>query len=229
MPTIILPQKYTAKVVKKEQISPKVRWVQLTTDRPIDFAPGQYASFLINNNRRLLSFASLPTDLLIDFVVDISPGGVASQYVLNLKPGDTVQMLAPYGRFIVQTNHQRPYLFIATGAGIAPIRSQLKAILGRPATLIFGNHSEEYLLFADEWQELAEQLANFTFIPVLSEPSAAWAGERGLVTEAAPRQIPNLAEHDVYVCGSPAMIKDMLAVLAAHQVPLEHIHAEQFR
>lgn len=228
MPAVVLPQQYTGTVIRQEAISPKVRVLQLQPDRPIPFAAGQYASFLINNSRRPLSFASLPTDKLIDFVVDISPGGVASQCVQNLKPGDSVQMLAPYGRFIIQINHQRPYLFIATGVGIAPIRSQIKAVIGRTVTLVFGNHNEEYLLFPEEWRKLVEEQPNFTFIPVLSEPSEAWQGERGLVTEVTPRRIANLAECDVYVCGSPAMVKDTLAILQQHGVPSEYIHTEKF-
>lgn len=233
MPAVALPQQYTGTIVRQEAISPKVRWMQLTADRPIPFAPGQYASFLIDNNRRPLSFASLPTDKLIDFVVDVSPGGVASKFIANLKPNDEVKMLAPYGRFTLKTTHSRPYLFIATGAGIAPIRAQIKFLLAqekpRQLSLIFGNHHEEYLLFAEEWQKLAEQQKNFAFIPVLSEPSESWSGERGLVTEVVPRRVANFADYDVYVCGNPQMVKDTLAMLPGNGVPSVYIHTEQFR
>ena len=43
---------------------------------------------------------------------------------------------------------------------------------------------------------------------MLSEavPGEAWSGRRGLVHEAVMADYPDLSGHQVYVCGSPAMV-----------------------
>jgi NAD(P)H-flavin reductase len=48
----------------------------------------------------------------------------------------------------------------------------------------------------------------FRFIPVVSEPQPAdgWLGRTGLVHEAILADFPDLAGHEVYVCGSVRMV-----------------------
>ena len=53
----------------------------------------------------------------------------------SLKPGDTIQVMAPQGRFFVplEPQAQRHYLGIAGGSGITPILSIMKTVLGARA------------------------------------------------------------------------------------------------
>jgi CDP-4-dehydro-6-deoxyglucose reductase len=44
------------------------------------------------------------------------------------------------------------------------------------------------------------------FTPVLAEPEAGWTGAEGLVHEAVVEQVADLADHDVYMSGPPAMV-----------------------
>jgi NAD(P)H-flavin reductase len=50
---------------------------------------------------------------------------------------------------------------------------------------------------------------NFTFVPVLSEPAPEdhWTGRTGLVHQAILEDFPDLSEHQVYACGSVAMVE----------------------
>ncbi len=228
------PRKYTASVVEKKNLTPKVAWLRLYTNAPIPYQEGQYASLVISTARRPLSFASASGSPYIEFIADTSPGGVCSTYVQNLATNDTVELLAPYGRFTLTDADTHPLLFIATGTGIAPIRAQLQAELAnqttnpKATTLIFGNQDENHILFANELAELAHQHSNFSFIPTLSAPSHAWQGTHGHVTQVVPQLTKNLLAHHLYICGAPRMVTDMVGVLHAHHVPREHIHMEQF-
>jgi len=229
---VVIPKEYPATVVAAATLTPKVVFLQLRPEKTAPFVPGQYASFLLGNNRRPLSYASLPGEALLDFVIDISPGGVCSQFAAHAKAGDAVRFLSPYGRFVMNKEDTRPLLFVATGTGIAPIRAQIKDLLAqgetRPITLLFGNYTERDIVFREEFEALAQKHSTFTFIPVLSNAEGAWSGETGWVTHVAPRRISDLPAWSAYVCGNPPMVKDMTALLLSAGTPKEHIHTEQF-
>ena len=66
------------------------------------------------------------------------PGGVFSTWINErLKAGDTIQVMAPEGRFFVPLDPAaaRHYLGIAGGSGITPILSIMKTVLARRAEL----------------------------------------------------------------------------------------------
>jgi len=55
--------------------------------------------------------------------------GIASNYLCNLKPGDTVTLTGPYGKaFVVPADETANLLLIALGTGIAPFRAFVKHI-----------------------------------------------------------------------------------------------------
>jgi NAD(P)H-flavin reductase len=228
----VKPERFQGKVLGKTQLSPKIIWLAVEPDRAVPFTEGQYGSWLIQEHRRPLSFASLPQEPSLEFVIDFSPQGVCSTFTLNLAIGDHVDFLAPYGRFVLDKNDMRPLLFIATGSGIAPIRPQIKKALQenptRAITLIFGNRDEKHMIFTDEFEKLSRSSPSFTFMPVLSEASSHWKGERGLVTELTFQHVPNLADHSIYICGNPSMVKTMQALLLERNIPKNQLHSEQF-
>jgi NAD(P)H-flavin reductase len=228
----LLPRQYTAPVLVKQTLSPHVFLLQLKTPSNLTFSPGQFASWLIGPHRRPLSFASVPTSATLDFIIGTAAGGICSQYVKNLQPGDTVNFLAPYGRFTLDTAPRRPSLFIATGTGLAPIRAQLQHLLHAnsqsPTTLIYGNHNEDHLLLHHELTQLTQQHSRFTYHPTLSNPSPRWTGHTHLVTHLTPQLVSNLPDRSIYICGNPQMVTDMKTVLTKHHVPSDQIFTEQY-
>lgn len=233
MAIVVIPKQYTGVVLAKKQLTPKMFWLSLRPATPVPFTPGQYASWLIGQQRRPLSIASHRLNEPLEFVVDVSPHGTCSQLVEHVQPGESVTFMAPYGRFVVDKTDTRPLLFIATGSGIAPIRAHIHDVLEhgwkQPITLFFGNKNEESMFFTEEFSELASRYAHFSFIPVLSEPSAMWTGQHGLVTTVVPNQVPDLPAWSGYVCGSPQMVKDTTTMLQKQGVPKEQIHSEEFK
>lgn len=227
---ITIPREHEARVVKNEQLTPKIFWLAVAPATPVPYVAGQYASFLIEAARRPLSFAA-PPHTTLEFIVDISPAGIASRYIRGLTPADTVRFLSPYGRFTIEETG-RPLVFIAAGSGIGPIRAQIMALLqqppGQPITLLFGNRNRQHMFFIDEFENYAARYPHFTFIPACSEPDPTWTGEKGLIPAVATRLVPDLAQSEVYVCGGTAMVTATVAMLQEAGVAPAQVHAEKF-
>ena len=88
-------------------------------------------------------------------------GGVFSNWINeHLKPGDTISVMAPQGRFFVPIDPEahHHHLGIAGGSGITPILSIMKTVLAREPhsefTLIYGNRQLKSTMFKEEIEDL---------------------------------------------------------------------------
>lgn len=229
-------QAQVAEVVEKRALTPAVRHVVLTVRdaRGFTFRPGQFIQFILDERTlRQFSIASTPEALpRLDLCVDISPMGRGSRFVEGLEPGDHVTFRGPFGVFTVPEAETRPLEFVATGAGIAPIRSMIAdALQWQPGpsavTLTFGNRVPGDILYHREWQELAAREPRFRYHPTISQPTADWTGGRGRVTDVLGERT-DLAGRPFYVCGSPLMVDDTRQVLRERGVPEAEVHFEKF-
>src|SRR5262245_38697148 len=95
-----------------------------------DFVAGQFVSMTIMHEGRELtraySIASPPRgDDRFELCLNRVPNGAFSKYLCDLEPGASMAFNGPHGFFTVQLPVERDLLFVATGTGIAPIRSML--------------------------------------------------------------------------------------------------------
>lgn len=231
------PRLYEAPVVSKTSLSPTIVHVRLglLAASPLMFRAGQFLQWIIAPRvLRQYSICSPPgNDPFLDFCVDISPAGAGSQFVMNLREGDLVTFRGPFGVFVVPLEERRPIEFVATGAGIAPIRSMIHDLLKQRAEvvtrLLFGNRSVNHLVFDREFRELAAREHRFSYVPTLTRPPEEWSGERGRVTEVIMRTSEEeLQGKTFYVCGSPAMVDDTRRTLQGRGVAEGDIHFEKF-
>jgi len=88
-------------------------------------------------------------------------GGVFSNWInSDLKVGDSLQVMAPQGRFFVplQPAARRHHLGVAGGSGITPILSIMKTVLAREPlsrfTLIYGNRALASTMFKEALEDL---------------------------------------------------------------------------
>jgi ferredoxin len=96
----------------------------------IKFSPGQYMIFHVPGLdkviRRSYSISSHPSDRThFEICVRAVSGGFCSNFIHRLRPGDCIQVEGPYGDFRLVDGSPRDILMIATGTGIAPIKSML--------------------------------------------------------------------------------------------------------
>lgn len=226
-----------AEVVEKRTLTPVVRHValRLLGSAPFAFLPGQFIQFILDaKTLRQFSIASLPEALpRFELCVDISPMGRGSRFVEGMKPGDRVTFRGPFGVFVVPSTEGRSLEFVATGAGIAPIRAMIRSALQRVnptpprVALTFGNRTLAEVLYHDAWRSLAAAYPSFTYRPTLSQPPDTWDGERGRVTDVLERRA-DLAGRPFFICGAPAMVDDVREVLAARRVDERDVHFEKF-
>jgi len=219
-------QLFRAQVERIRDLTHDVREIELRLTEPqaIAFKAGQFVSFEVGRdalNRTIVrpySIASPPSQperplLLLNLV----QGGPGSTYLFSLRVGDETQFKGPTGAFYLRDDPARDILFVATGTGIAPLRSMLYALsergFPRPVTLYWGLRSQRDLYYKDELEALASAHPNFSFITTLSRPEDGWTGERGRVTPLVEARIASVQNLAVYLCGNEGMIKDVTAVL----------------
>jgi ferredoxin-NADP reductase len=183
------------------------------------FVAGQWLSFKTNKPdgeeiTRAYSIASSPSEdnrfaLCLNRVQD----GFMSNFLCDMKEGAEIRCQGPFGDFILRPP-LRDTIFIATGTGIAPLRSMLHWLLADPARhqdkqfwLVFGNRTEKDIYYHDEFLALAGKHANFHYLPTLSRGGPEWQGLRGYVQEHVPAIVQGRTDMHAYICGLDKMIK----------------------
>lgn len=174
--------------------------------------------------------------LLVRFVPGQQPGK-GSSYMYTLKQGDPVRFSGAFGDFAIRPG-EREKIFIGGGAGMAPLRAMIHALLDggsrEPMHFWYGARSHRDAPYVDEMRAFAEKHPNFKWQLVLSDESAGAAEVRtGLVHEAARdallRQHPNLGACDFYLCGPPPMLAATRSLLKELGVSEERIAFDDFK
>ena len=168
-------------------------------------------------------------------------GGVFSNWInAHLRPGDTIDVMAPQGRFFVPLDalSRRHHLGIAGGSGITPILSIMKTVLAREPrsrfTLIYGNRRLASTMFKEEIEDLKNlYMTRLVLHHVFSdEPGDAPLGQgvmdRLKIGDFLAALVPAAGIDEVYVCGPFRMNDEAEAALLAAGVAEERIHIERF-
>ncbi len=168
-------------------------------------------------------------------------GGVFSHWIHErLREGDTVQVMAPQGRFFVpiEPRARRHHLGIAGGSGITPILSILKTVLARePAsrcTLLYGNRSLQSTMFKEELEDLKDRwMTRLVLHHVFSDeptdsPLNAGLLDAAKVADFLRTVVPAATVDQAYICGPFQMNDAAEAALRAAGVPADRIHVERF-
>jgi len=190
----------------------------------IAFKAGQFISFEVVHPRlnqpvtRPYSIASPPSQRdQVTLLLNLVPNGPGSTYLFSLREGDETQFKGVTGSFYLRDEDERDFLFVATGTGIAPIRSMLYDLLDknfpRSITLFWGLRSQKDLYYQDELATLAKRFASFTAVATLSRPENGWHGEVGRVTTLVEDRIASVKNLAVYLCGSSGMLKDVSEIV----------------
>jgi ring-1,2-phenylacetyl-CoA epoxidase subunit PaaE len=167
--------------------------------------------------------------------------GVFSNWInSSLKPGDTIQVMAPQGRFFVplEPDARRHHVGIAGGSGITPILSIMKTVLAREPgsrfTLIYGNRHLRSTMFKEEIEDLKNRyMTRLTLQHVFSDeftdaPLNHGVMNREKIGEFLGVLVPADRVDHVYICGPFQMNDEAEAALLAAGVPEERIHIERF-
>lgn len=194
-------------------------------------------------HRRRYTISNPPNSPLRITVKRVKWGEISNYIGDTVRPGDSVDVMPPFGGFALTPDRKarRTHYFFGAGSGITPLISMIRSMLAEEphskAHLIFGNSDAKSILYHDELDALlAEHPDCLTVRHVLSSPSMwswfkPWRTGRvdAAAITAAIKETPPIAQDVQYwVCGPSGMNADVKTSLMALDVPESRIHMESF-
>jgi predicted ferric reductase len=175
-----------------------------------------------------LSAAPRP-DLLRITVKELGDGSARARW---LRPGTRALIEGPYGQLTGAVRGRARITMLASGIGITPLRALLEELPYRPgeATLIYRARTPSDFAFRAELDALAAHRGvRVVYLPGPRATDDAWApAGHGRDDRLLHRLVPDLAHHDVYVCGPDRWMAAAAAAARRLGVPPEHLHMESF-
>jgi len=161
--------------------------------------------------------------------------GDGSARLASLRPGTRALFEGPYGRLHEGVRTRRKVLLMASGIGITPMRALLEELDQRPGdvTMVYRAGSEKGRILVDELSALAGRRRARLFVVTGRRASErpSWLPQHyahiGDV-EALRQFVPDVAHHDVFICGSPGWMDAAERAVIDAGVPPEHVHIERF-
>ena len=170
--------------------------------------------------------------------------GVVSNYVNDrVTAGDTLEVMPPFGGFVLDADpgKRRTHYFFGAGSGITPLYAMLNSVMiGEPhsaAVLLYGNTHPGTIIFGDDLARLERGSGGRLAVRhVLSAPSRKpgvrpWRRGRigaASVAELIDHHPPYAQDTQYYICGPGTMNATVGAALMAMDVPNERIHTEHY-
>ena len=223
-----------ARLVERTAFSHERERFVFEPERPVGFKPGQYATLAVLNGdeviQRAYSIVSSPHQPTLEFFIELVEHGELTPRIWELKVGDSLLMRERIvGAFTLSPVPGIPKrLLIATGTGIAPYVSMVRAkaealrngtnddcgyfiLHGGSRAPDLGSYREELTaMCADGWLQ---------YVATVSRPweNPDWTGEVGRVEDVL-RKHADMRGHDAahsiaYLCGHPQMVESGKSLL----------------
>ncbi|MFW5703518.1 MAG: ferredoxin--NADP reductase [Patescibacteria group bacterium] len=241
-------QTFSVSLSERKQLADDVYQFTFNTQgHSFEFQPGQYVILHIPQEdgkvaRRLYSMASPHTQTdSFELLIEIVPEGLASQHLMKMNVGDELTVQGPAGMFTPKET-DRSIVFLATGTGVAPIRSMihwhLERAEGTDIYLFWGFKTFQAVYLFEEFKALAAQHPNFHFYNCLSREqdlsciSQDQAKEHyllGHVNDELEKTLDKPTDSfQYYLCGGPKVVESLREWLDEKGVPKEQVHFEKF-
>lgn len=208
------------RVLGNQQLTRSAFLLRLERD-DLEFKAGQCMNVglpAMGVNREYSAYSG-EADPALDLLILEVQNGIVSVALKGCAPGDTVEIQGAYGEFCLKSpDDGRPYLFVGTGTGIAPLHSFVQTYPELDYRILHGiRHAEECYGRAD--------YDPARYISCVSRGPGGDFG--GRVTDYI-REHPVGPETVCYLCGNRAMINEAYELFRAQGVPSDHLFAEVF-
>ena len=191
--------------------------------------------------RRSYSLCSSPTENKWQVAVKKIPGGLFSTFINEtLKKGDTLEIMAPSGKFNVEVDVEKAknYIVFAAGSGITPILSIIKTHLAKEPNstfkLFYLNRSVKSIIFKEEIEQLKNKYFDrFEIFYFLTKEQRSIELLNGRFTKEKIQVLTDKiidipAVDDCFICGPEEMIFLLRDELVAAGLNKDKIHYELF-
>jgi ferredoxin-NADP reductase len=222
--------------------------------RPLSsFAPGQYLTFRFANTPgksalvRCYSLSDRPRQDYFRVTVKKvhaplhepgSPSGRGSTHFHDhVHIGDTLEVRAPAGTFIVDPAADEPIVLIGAGIGITPLVSMLEAIVhhgpAREVHALFGFRSGAEQPFKERLAATAAENPHLRLHISYTTPQPEDVlfrdyNDRGRITLDRVRQVLPSNNYRFFVCGPAPLMESLVPELWRWGVPESDVHFEAF-
>ncbi len=154
--------------------------------------------------------------------------GDDSERIASLPVGTRAIVEGPYGNLTTEHVASDRVLLIAGGIGVTPLRALLEELSNsRPVTLLYRVGSEDDLIFRWELDRLAER-QNVSVRYLVGHRTKPRFASDPLGPASLHSLVPDIVDHDVYICGPLRMMRAVGATVRALGVPAARIHEERF-
>ncbi|MGX6604256.1 ferredoxin reductase family protein [Micromonosporaceae bacterium Da 78-11] len=166
--------------------------------------------------------------------ITVKTVGDGSSRIATLRPGTRVLIEGPFGRLTAASYRGGPVTLLACGVGVTPLLALLWDLpygYGR-ATLVYRTRHADEVAFLGELEWLAEH-RGVRLVPLVGPRSApgSWlpAGYGEYSDAQALLAIaPDIAGHDLYVCGPDSWTESVSRAARTAGVPATVLHRERF-
>jgi len=209
----------------------------LLEPKEIIFKPGQYIMLKVPSVKgpvsRLYSISSSNTTKnSFELIIEIIPGGLASNYLFSLKENTEIIFQGPAGMFGLREN-DRKKIFLVTGTGIAPVRAMLNSEFRiQNSELFWGLKSFKDVYLLEELKNYELRIKNFKFkiclsreqnLDIIPESDKKFF-ELGHIDSYSPL----LTTADYYLCGGRQIVESLRQFLLGKNISQENIYFEKF-
>lgn len=231
---LAVPKTLPAKISNIEKLTDDVLKVifRFPPNQPLNFMAGQYVNVIKGNIKRSYSIGNSSNENTgIELFIKKYPGGLLSQYWFNeAKINDLLRIEGPRGTFFLRNNdNYKNIIFLATGTGIAPVKSMLESIAGLSKNF---KNKNVYVFWGVKYINdlfwTPENLGlNIKYFPVLSREKATTT-EVGHIQDVLLSKNIDLKESIVYACGSNDMIHEAKNKLMENGLPDFNFYSDAF-
>lgn len=235
-------QQISAKVKAMDTPRDDVMVLQLIAPRShrLRFMSGQSARVTLGGSLSAeLPIASCPCEeRLLQFHLRRLPGNLFSDYAFNrVKVGDTVEVEGPKGGFVLDDESTRPIVFIAWGAGFAPVKGLVEHALSLEAAeslhLYWAAQSEDDIYLPNQCRAWEDALDNFRYTPLVAgtvHSLSEGQRERWLrpLLQRVKDDHPDLGEYDFYIAGPDPLADDTRHLLLEWGAPEGQVRVGNF-
>lgn len=196
------------RILRKQQLTSDVFDFTVDAGKLAQAAkPGQFAHLYVPGKtlRRPISICEINrAEQTLRFVFQIRGEGTAQ--LAAMKPGDTMDILAPLGNGFAAGEPNRKALFVGGGIGVPPLLEAAKPF-GANATVVIGFRNQESVILKEDFERSGNR--------VIIATDDGSCGHHGLVTEC----IEGLEFDEVFACGPLPMLKAVSRIAEQHGVP----------
>ncbi|MGA2639790.1 MAG: FAD-binding oxidoreductase [Spirochaetia bacterium] len=210
--------RYTARLLRRARLSDWAFEVELERPKGFGFSAGQSIRLIAGSQGRDYSLANGPLDGTLSFCVSMVPGGAVSPVLARAPLGTMFLFTGPHGVFVLRDS-PRPAVWAASGVGVAPFLSMVRA--GATGFILLHGVRRVGDLFHREVLEPEAAL----YVPCLSQEAVAGCYAGRVTGWAGDHLRPG--EYDFYLCGNRAMIRDFV-LLVDERFPGSRVYTEIF-